>query len=108
MSCSAAIAGPSPARRSSCSPSSPGRVPLAAGARGIRRDRARDGRPALVCQRPLPCEPDPCRAGVAHTVEGIQISTPNGTVWATDVLPHELEADRPSPQATDRGTLNEM
>jgi endonuclease/exonuclease/phosphatase family metal-dependent hydrolase len=25
-----------------------------------------------------------------HTVEGIRISTPNGTVWETDVLPHEL------------------
>ena len=25
-----------------------------------------------------------------HTVDGIQISTPNGTVWETDVLPHEL------------------
>jgi endonuclease/exonuclease/phosphatase family metal-dependent hydrolase len=25
-----------------------------------------------------------------HTVDGIPISTPNGTVWETDVLPHEL------------------
>jgi endonuclease/exonuclease/phosphatase family metal-dependent hydrolase len=26
-----------------------------------------------------------------HSVEGIPISTPNGTVWETDVLPHELD-----------------
>jgi hypothetical protein len=39
----------------------------------------------------------PAERVLRHTVDGIQISTPNGSVWETDVLAHELHRSGVTP-----------